>query len=141
MNRDGAALCKEAGVGGPPTPTQPSSTINYNPLALPPPSTHRRRPASLPHVTPFTGNQVESSESERCLVYYSLFIFKPHQPTPKPPAPAGVAKVMADVPCLLSPVLSPQSWYLGELSSIPSVERDSDSTNKCPPELQHKHHW
>ncbi|XP_026017568.1 nuclear factor 1 B-type isoform X5 [Astatotilapia calliptera] len=34
-----------------------------------------------------------------------------------------------------------QSWYLGELSSIPSVERDSDSANKCPPELQHKHHW
>ncbi|MBN3325276.1 NFIB factor, partial [Atractosteus spatula] len=33
-----------------------------------------------------------------------------------------------------------QSWYLGELSSIPSVERDSDSANKCP-ELQHKHHW
>lgn len=39
-------------------------------------------------------------------------------------------------------VLPPlQSWYLGELSSIPSVERDSDSANKCPPELQHKHHW
>lgn len=34
-----------------------------------------------------------------------------------------------------------QSWYLGELSSIPNVERDSDSANKCPPELQHKHHW
>ncbi|KAJ8008223.1 hypothetical protein DPEC_G00102570 [Dallia pectoralis] len=34
-----------------------------------------------------------------------------------------------------------QSWYLGELSSIPSHERDSDSANKCPPELQHKHHW
>nr|XP_057922916.1 nuclear factor 1 B-type-like isoform X3 [Doryrhamphus excisus] len=34
-----------------------------------------------------------------------------------------------------------QSWYLGELSSIPSVERDSDPANKCPPELQHKHHW
>ncbi|KAF3836970.1 hypothetical protein F7725_004434, partial [Dissostichus mawsoni] len=34
-----------------------------------------------------------------------------------------------------------QSWYLGELSSIPSIERDSDSANKCPPELQHKHHW
>ncbi|XP_066536757.1 nuclear factor 1 B-type-like isoform X3 [Hoplias malabaricus] len=33
-----------------------------------------------------------------------------------------------------------QSWYLGELNSIPSVERDSDSANKCP-ELQHKHHW
>ncbi|KAA0723717.1 Nuclear factor 1 B-type [Triplophysa tibetana] len=31
------------------------------------------------------------------------------------------------------------SWYLGELNSIPSVERDSDSANKCP-ELQHKHH-
>lgn len=38
-------------------------------------------------------------------------------------------------------VLFQQSWYLGELSSIPSVERDSDSANKCPPELQHKHHW
>ncbi|XP_077444484.1 nuclear factor 1 B-type-like isoform X3 [Stigmatopora argus] len=34
-----------------------------------------------------------------------------------------------------------QSWYLGELSSIPSVERDADSAHKCPPELQHKHHW
>uniref|UniRef100_A0A8C9SDG9 Nuclear factor 1 n=1 Tax=Scleropages formosus TaxID=113540 RepID=A0A8C9SDG9_SCLFO len=33
-----------------------------------------------------------------------------------------------------------QSWYLGELSSIPSVERDTDPANKCP-ELQHKHHW
>ncbi|KAM9501415.1 nuclear factor 1 B-type isoform 1-T1 [Clarias gariepinus] len=33
-----------------------------------------------------------------------------------------------------------RSWYLGELNSIPSVERDSDSANKCP-ELQHKHHW
>ncbi|KAG5261371.1 hypothetical protein AALO_G00303680 [Alosa alosa] len=33
-----------------------------------------------------------------------------------------------------------QSWYLGELSSIPSVERDSDSASKCP-ELQHKPHW
>lgn len=47
-------------------------------------------------------------------------------------------------PLPFSPSLSvvfPQSWYLGELSSIPSHERDSDSANKCPPELQHKHHW
>ncbi|XP_019713902.1 nuclear factor 1 B-type isoform X6 [Hippocampus comes] len=34
-----------------------------------------------------------------------------------------------------------QSWYLGELSSVSSVERDADPANKCPPELQHKHHW
>ncbi|XP_029381744.1 nuclear factor 1 B-type isoform X10 [Echeneis naucrates] len=109
---------------------------HFTPVLAPSPHHSAVRPVSLsmPDTKPIT----TSTEGESlCLLPTTDTHYKCYSAPGTPTANRFVGLSSRD-PTFLH---QQQSWYLGELSSIPSVERDSDSANKCPPELQHKHHW
>ncbi|XP_015200583.1 nuclear factor 1 B-type isoform X14 [Lepisosteus oculatus] len=102
---------------------------HFTPVLAPSPHHGAVRPVTLtmPDTKPIT-TSTEGEPASPTTATYSA---------PGTPTPNRFVGLSSRDPAFLH---QQQSWYLGELSSIPSVERDSDSANKCP-ELQHKHHW